>query len=79
MPRSTGDVQVGPTVIFGVTGQEASRGDGSSGTSADVCHIRKVAVEQALVLFPKRQAPGFVVGAVAGGQQFVGQVIVVGQ
>src|SRR5690554_2440462 len=79
VPGGAGDVQMGPAVVFGEAAQEAGRGDGTSGAAADVGHVGEVAVELALVFVPQRQTPGAVAGAFAGGQQFVGQFIVIGQ
>src|SRR5690554_642191 len=79
VPGGAGDVQVGPGVVFGEAAQEAGGGDGACRAAADVGHVGKVAVELALVFVPQGQAPGAVTGSFAGGQQFVGQFIVVGQ
>src|SRR5690554_757334 len=79
VPGSAGDVQVGPAVVFREPAQEAGSGDGTGRAAADVGHVGEVAVELALVFVPERQAPGAVTGALARGQQFVGQFVVVGQ
>src|SRR5690554_221653 len=79
VPGGAGNVQVGPAVVFGKAAQETGSCDGACRTAADVGDIRKVAVELALVLVPQGQAPGTVAGAFTGGQQFAGQLLVVGQ
>src|SRR5690554_2546155 len=79
VPGGAGDVQMGPAVVFREPAQEAGRGDSAGRAAADVGHIGEVAVELALVFVPERQAPGAVTGAFAGGEQFVGQFVVVGQ
>src|SRR5690554_6217617 len=79
VPGGAGDVQVGPGVVLGEAAQEAGSRDGAGRPAADVGHVGEVAVELALVFVPERQAPGAVAGALAGGQQFVGQFVVVGQ
>src|SRR5690554_848305 len=79
VPGGAGDVQMGPAVVFREPAQEAGRGDGAGRAAADVGHVGEVAVELALVVVLERQAPGAVAGALARGQQFVGQFVVVGQ
>src|SRR5690606_33367116 len=79
VPGGAGDVQVGPAIVFGKAAQEAGRGDGAGRAAADVGHVGEVAVELALVFVPERQTPGAVAGALAGGEQFVGQFVVIGQ
>src|SRR5690554_435657 len=70
---------MGRAVVFSEPDRVACRVGRAGRAAADVGHIGEVAVELALVFVPERQAPGAVTGAFAGGQQFVGQFVVVGQ
>src|SRR5262245_28861336 len=50
----SGDIEVGPLEVVGKTLEEASRGDSTSRTAANVAHVGEIALEQILVLVKHR-------------------------
>jgi hypothetical protein len=65
-----------PTQAFGEFPQEAGRGDRAAFAAGDVRHVGEVALQELGIFLGYRQAPGAVVGALAGRCERLGQRVV---
>src|SRR5690606_17173681 len=78
-PGCTGDIQVCPLVLLGKTGEETGGGNGACRATTNVGNVGEVAFQGCLIVLPQRQLPGTVMGFNSCLQQFLGELLVVGQ
>src|SRR5947199_9631425 len=77
LPGGAGDVEVRPAELAREARQEAGGGNRAAVAAADVREIGEVRAQLLLVFIPEWQLPDAVPGVLAGGDELVGELLVV--